>query len=64
VILEVLKIVGNPAAVDKNATLLSLLIQVSVERSNDFNTLFVVVHLLNLNLLVVIKDSSDLDLLE
>ena len=64
VILEILEIMGNPATVDEDATLLTLLIQVSEERSNDFNTLFIVVHLLNLNLLGVIEDSSDLDLLE
>ncbi len=63
-ILEVFEIVRNPATVNKDATLFTLLIQVSKERSNNFNTLFVVMNLLNLNLLSVIKDSSDLDLLE
>jgi hypothetical protein len=64
VILEILEIVGNPATIYEDATLFTLLIQMSVEGSNNFDTLFVVAILLNLNLLIVIKDSSELDLLE
>ncbi len=62
--LEVLEIKGHPAAVNKNAAFLALLIQVSVEGGNDLNALLAVSHLLNLNFLAVVEHASHLDLLE
>jgi hypothetical protein len=64
VILEILQVEGNPATVYQDATLLALLIQVSEERCDNLDALLVVAHLLYLNLLGMIKDSSDLYLLE
>ena len=63
-VLHILQIEGDPAAVDQDATLLTLFIEVGVERSDDVDALFAVVQLLNLNLFVVVEDASDLDFLE
>jgi hypothetical protein len=64
VVLKVLEILRDPTAIDKDANLFSLFIQVSVERSNDFDSLLSVAELLNLNLFAVIENASNLDLLE
>lgn len=61
---EVLEIEGHPAAVYQDATLLTLLVQVGVEWGNDIDTFLTVSELLNLGLLGVIEDASQLDLLE
>jgi hypothetical protein len=64
VVLEILQIDGYPAAVDQDATLLTLFIKVGVERCNNFDTVLTIAELFNLNLSVVIEDASDLNLLE
>jgi hypothetical protein len=64
VILEILEIKRNPTTVDKDADLFSFLIQVGIERSDDLDSLLAVTQLLNLDLFVVVEDSSDFDLLE
>ena len=64
VILEVLQVEGDPATVYQDATLLTLLIQVSEERCDYLHALLVVAHLLYLNLLGMIEDSSDFNFLE
>jgi hypothetical protein len=58
------EIFRNPSSVNKNALFFTLFIQVSVEWSYNFNTFLSVFHLLNLDLLIVIKDASDLNLFE
>lgn len=63
-ILEILEIKRNPTTVDKDADLFSFLIQVGIERSDDLDSLLTVTQLLNLDLFVVVEDSSDFDLLE
>ena len=63
-ILEILQIKRDPPTVNKDATLLTGLIQMSVEWSNNFDALFTVTELFNLNLLAVIEDPAHLDLLE
>jgi hypothetical protein len=64
VVLKVFEILRDPTAIDKDANLFSLFIQVSVERSNDFDSLLSIAEFLNLNLFAVIKNASNLDLLE
>ena len=64
VVLKIFEILRDPAAIDKNANLFSLFIQVSVERSNDFDSLLSIAEFLNLNLFAVIENASNLDLLE
>jgi hypothetical protein len=64
VVLKIFEIVRDPAAIDKDANLFSLFIQVSVERSYDFDSLLTVAEFLNLNLFVVVENASDLNLLE
>jgi hypothetical protein len=61
---QVLEVEGHPAAVNENATLFTLLIQVGVEGCDDLNSLLSVFNLLNLGLLGVVEDASKLDLLE
>ena len=62
--LEVLKVEGHPAAVDEDAALLALGIEVGQERRDDLDALLTVAKLLNLDLVPVIEDSSHLHLLE
>lgn len=64
VILEILQIERYPTTVHKDATLLTLIIQMCVEWCDDFDSLFSVSHLLHLNLFRVVEDTSDFDLLE
>ena len=64
VVLKIFEILRDPAAIDKNANFFSLFIQVSVERSYDFDSLLSVMELLNLNLFAVVENASDLNLLE
>lgn len=63
-VLKIFEILRDPAAIDKNANFFSLFIQVSVERSYDFDSLLSVMELLNLNLFAVVENASDLNLLE
>ena len=57
----VLKVNRDPAAINKNCLLLALCTKVSVEGSDDIDTLFTVAHLLNLSFASVIKDAADRD---
>lgn len=62
--LHVLEINGNPTSVDQDSALLTLIIQMSIERSDYFNTFFSISQFFYLEFLVMIEESSDLNLLE
>ena len=64
VILKILEIMRNPPAIHKEANFFSLLIQVSEERSDYFDSFLAITHLFNLNLFVVIEDTSHLNFFE
>jgi hypothetical protein len=63
-VLEILEVPGNPSSVDQDSALIALLIQMSVERCNNFNSFLSIQELLNLDLSGVIENTFDSDLLK
>lgn len=54
---HILQIVGDPASVDHDAGWLAICIQVRIERSDDLDTFFAAVHLVNLDLGSMVKNT-------
>ena len=61
---HILEIKRHPSSVNEYSAFFSFFVEVSIERSDNLNTFLSILILVNLNLLVVIKDALNLNFLK